>query len=194
MEKHAALFIYERVPGMTTSNSLPVLETRRTILRPHSIDDLDDCIALWSDPEVTRFISSKPFSRSETWARLLRYIGHWQVMGFSLWAVECRETGAFLGEAGFFEHRRDVVPAYEGMPEAGWVLKPSAHGKGLATEIMQAALYWADENIESTGTICLLDPWHKKSIRVAGKLGYENPSSVIFNGNPAITMVRLRTK
>ncbi|TIW41348.1 MAG: GNAT family N-acetyltransferase, partial [Mesorhizobium sp.] len=34
----------------------PVIETRRTVLRPHHLDDFDAYVAMWADPAVTRFI------------------------------------------------------------------------------------------------------------------------------------------
>lgn len=172
--------------------SVPVIETDRTILRCHKPEDLADCAAMWGDLEVSRYIASKPLSRSEVWARLLRSIAHWQVMKYGLWVVESKESHEFLGQVGFFEHRRDVIPPHEGIPEAGWVFKLEAHGKGLATETMQAALGWADHNIDCDSTICLFDPDHKGSWRVAEKLGYMNASTVTFNGAPAVTMKRHR--
>ena len=39
-------------------------------------------------------------------------------------------TGAFVGEVGFQERRRDIVPSMEGTLETGWGLRPAAHGKG----------------------------------------------------------------
>ena len=64
----------------------PVLETPRLLLRPHTLDDFPATFAMWSDPEVVRFIGGRPFTREEAWARLLRYVGHWTMLGYGMGA------------------------------------------------------------------------------------------------------------
>ena len=41
-----------------------------------------------------------PATREEAWARLLRYAGHWALLGYGFWLVEDRTTGSFVGEVG----------------------------------------------------------------------------------------------
>ena len=124
---------------------VPVIETERLILRGHRMEDFRDCAAMWALPEVVRYIGGKPFSGEEVWARLLRYVGHWQWMGFGFWALEEKATGAFAGELGFAEFKRELEPSIQGIPEIGWVLAPHAHGKGYATEAVQAVVAWGDK-------------------------------------------------
>jgi RimJ/RimL family protein N-acetyltransferase len=112
---------------------VPVIETERLILRGHRIEDFAACASIWSDPEVVHYIGGKPLTREDVWARLLRYAGHWQWMGFGMWAVEEKATGAFAGDLGFAEYKRDIEPPILGVPEIGWVLAPRAQGKGYAT-------------------------------------------------------------
>ena len=114
----------------------PTIETERTILRPHRLDDFDAYAAMWADPVVTRFIGGKPRTREESWIRFLRHPGMWSLLGYGFWAIEEKASGRFIGEAGFHDLKRDIVPSIEGMPEAGWALVPSAHGKGLASEVV----------------------------------------------------------
>jgi RimJ/RimL family protein N-acetyltransferase len=59
-----------------------------------------------------------------------------------------------------------------GVPEAGWALVPSAHGKGHATEAVGAAIVWDDANLASARTVCMIDPENAASIRVAQKCGF----------------------
>jgi hypothetical protein len=102
-----------------SATEIPVIETNRLILRGHRLDDFSDCVAMWSDPIVTRFIGGKPFSEEETWARLLRYAGHWSMMDFGYWAIEEKDTHSFVGESGFADFKRDIEPSIKGMPELG---------------------------------------------------------------------------
>ena len=146
---------------------IPVLETPRLRLRPHTVEDFEALAALWADPEVTRFIGGRPATREKSWARLLRYAGLWRLLGFGYWAVEDRETGAYLGDVGFADFNRPLDPAPPALPEIGWVLAPAAHGRGLATEAAGAALAWLGRDC-----FCIIDPAHTGSLRVAAKLGF----------------------
>ena len=77
---------------------VPMLETERLILRGHRLEDFDDSFALWSDPKVTRYTGNKPASREEVWNRLLRYVGHWALLGYGFWNVRERGSDRFVGE------------------------------------------------------------------------------------------------
>jgi RimJ/RimL family protein N-acetyltransferase len=61
---------------------VPTLETERLVLRGHRLEDFSDCVALWSDSVVTRFIGGIPSTPEDAWSRLLRYAGHWLLLGF----------------------------------------------------------------------------------------------------------------
>jgi RimJ/RimL family protein N-acetyltransferase len=134
-----------------------VIETPRLLLRRHTVADLDSCAGLWSDATVTRYIGGRPFTREETWARLLRYIGHWEALGFGFWAVEEKATGEFAGELGFADFKREMDPPITS-PEAGWAFLPRVHGRGYATEALGAALAWSDRHFHAPQTVCLIHP------------------------------------
>jgi RimJ/RimL family protein N-acetyltransferase len=97
---------------------------------------------MWADPIVTRYIGGKPLNAEESWARLLRYAGHWALLGFGYWVVEEKETGSFAGEIGFADYKRNMEPSLDGTPEIGWVIASEFHGKGYATEAVRAAVIW----------------------------------------------------
>jgi RimJ/RimL family protein N-acetyltransferase len=151
---------------------VPIIETDRLILRGHHPDDFDDFHAMWSVPDVIAMITGKPSARSETQTRLMRHIGHWAAFGWGYWALEDKATGQFAGDVGFGWFRRDIVPLIDDMPEMGWVLAASFHGKGYATEAGRAALAWMDKAMPRTKTCALFHPENKGSIRVADKLGF----------------------
>lgn len=176
-------------PAQSTA---PEILTARTRMRAHRIADFDAMVAMWSDDIVTRFILGRPSTESETWNRLLRYIGHWQALGFGYWAIEDRETGRFIGEAGFANYKRDIEPPLGDAPEAGWVLVPEVHGKGIATEVMSAALAWTDRNFADPETVCIFDPEHQGSMRVATKLGYRPSHLATYMDMPTQVMTRMR--
>jgi len=160
----------------------PRLETPRLVLRGHVIDDFDASAAMWADPNVVRYISGTPCSREEAWSRFLRYLGHWSLLGFGYWVVEDKDTGVFIGEAGFADYQREMEPSLGGRPEAGWVLKSSAHGQGFATEVVHRMITWADEFLEHRKTVCIFNPDHDVSIRVARKVGYIEIGTASYRG------------
>ena len=115
------------------SPDVPVLETERLRLRAFRRSDFEDYAALKADPEVQRYLSES-WDRGRSWRHLAFLVGHWQLGGAGIWAVEQRETGAFLGIVGFCEP--------EGWPgfELAWTLARRWWGMGYATEGARAAL------------------------------------------------------
>jgi RimJ/RimL family protein N-acetyltransferase len=172
--------------------TIPVLETERLRLRGHRVDDLDDCFAMWSAPEVTRYIGGKPSTRQQTWSRLVGYAGQWSLMGFGYWVIENRSTHRFLGELGFADFQREIAASMRGVPELGFALAPDARGKGYASEAVHAALAWGDEHLASDRTVCLIDEDNAASIRVVQKAGYAIFERAVFNNQPTLYLERMR--
>jgi RimJ/RimL family protein N-acetyltransferase len=169
--------------------AIPVLETERLILRGNRLDDFPALAALWGDPEVVRFISGKPSTAEESWSRLLRYVGHWALMGYGFWAIEEKASGRYVGETGLAEFRRDFTPALD-TPEVGWVLASWAHGKGYATEAVAAACGWGAERLPATPLACIIAPEHKASINVATKCGFRETARTTYKGGETIIFRR----
>lgn len=168
----------------------PELVTARLRLRMPRLDDFATMSAMWADESVVRFISGTPSTEAESWSRLLRYIGHWHGLGFGYWVVEDRATGAFMGEVGLADYRRDIAPPLGDAPEIGWVLAPAAHGRGLATEAAAAVVAWADATLAQDRTVCIFNPAHMASRRVAQKLGYSESHMATYKDRPTLVMQR----
>ena len=171
---------------------IPQIETERLLLRAHRMDDFAVCAAIWGDERVTRFIGGKPLSESEAWARFLRYPGHWQMMGFGYWALIEKASGAYIGDLGFADYKREIQPSIQGIPEIGWVLAAQAHGKGYATEAVQAAQAWGDANFGEPRTVCIIAPENLPSIRVAEKCGYRMVETATYKGQSTLLFERMR--
>ena len=166
----------------------PILETDRALLRPHRADDLDAYAALYTDPVVTRFLGAR--SREESWNRILRYAGMWQIVGFGLWAIEDKASGALVGEAGFHEMKREIVPAFDGAPEAGWVFTPAVHGRGFASEVVSRMHDWAKGRPGFERTVCIIAPENAASLAVAKKFGYREQAHTTYHGEPTVLLER----
>ena len=174
--------------------AIPVLETERFRLRGHMLTDFDASAAMWGDPDVVRFIGGRAFTADEVWARLLRYHGHWALLGYGFWVIEDRTTGLFLGEVGFADFKRPIEPAFGDTPEMGWSLAAAAHGKGVASETIAAAAAWGDAHFAHDHTVCIIDPENGASIRVAEKSGFREMRRADYRGTPTIVFERARVR
>jgi RimJ/RimL family protein N-acetyltransferase len=163
---------------------IPTLETERLILRPHRATDFDTYVEMWADPDVVRFIGGQPFDRENSWSRFLRTAGGWHHLGFGFFAIEEKATGLLVGEAGFHDLHRDLVPNIEGSLEAGWALMPTGQGWGYATEAMTAAIGWAETAFPGRWMTCIINPDNLPSVRVASRLGFVELARATYHEHP----------
>ena len=175
-----------------TARAAPVLETARLLLRPHRPDDLDAQAKAMGDPEVVRHLGGTPFSREDTWRRLLCAPGLWNLLGYGYWVVAARDDGRYLGQLGFADFKREMTPAIEGRPEMGWIFTPAAQGQGYATEAGLAALAWADEVLQAPEITAIIDAANIASIRVAEKCGFNENEPATYRGEPILLFRRRR--
>ena len=169
---------------------IPVLETERLILRGHLIADFPAYAAMWADPDVTRFIGGVPLAEEDAWGKFLRTFGQWDVMGFGFWSILEKQSGTRIGEVGFLEGRRDIVPSLKGVPECGWALVPAAHRKGYATEAVRAVLAWGDAHFGRVRMACIISPENAPSLRVAEKTGFREALRTTYKNTPTVLMYR----
>jgi ribosomal-protein-alanine N-acetyltransferase len=141
------------------------LDTPRLRLRPFQPGDLEAIHAVYSDPEVMRWVGTGPVADPGASERMLEsYAAHQRAHGFSFWAVEERSSGALLGDAGL--HR-----TVGGEVELGYTLGRAWWGRGYATE---AARAWLDAAFGKLGieeVVALAEPPNAASLRVLEKLG-----------------------
>jgi RimJ/RimL family protein N-acetyltransferase len=168
---------------------VPVIETERLRLRGHTLGDFEALAAMWADPAVVRFISGKPSTREESWARLLRYPGHWALLGYGFWAIEEKGSGAFVGEGGLADFKRDINPPVSA-PEQGWALAPAMHGKGYAHEAVSAMIAWGEAHFRRRDFVCMISPENAPSLKLAGKVGYREYARTTYKGDPTVLLRR----
>jgi RimJ/RimL family protein N-acetyltransferase len=127
-------------------------------------EDLDAYAALVADPEVMRFLGD-PQDRNLAWRGIAQWIGHWELRGYGLWAVERKSDGVLLGRVGLWNP--------EGWPgvEVGWALARGSWGQGYAYETAVAAADWAWENLAIERLLSVIASDNGRSRRVAERLG-----------------------
>jgi RimJ/RimL family protein N-acetyltransferase len=119
------------------------LETDRLLLRPFSTGDVDNLVALDSDPAVMRFINGgRATPREDVVEHVLPRFLWYQARpdGYGFWAVEEKASGAFIG---WFHLRPDPDGGDPEEPELGYRLLADFWGKGYATEGSRALIDWA---------------------------------------------------
>jgi RimJ/RimL family protein N-acetyltransferase len=147
---------------------MKILETQRLLLRHFVMDDLDDLVKFYSDPEVIKYIPDAPRTREETREELEWHRnGHPKFPELGLWATIYKETGQFIGRCGLLPWTIDGQHEVE----VAFALSKAYWGQGLATEAAQAIVAYGFEHLQLSRLICLIDHENLASIKVATKIG-----------------------
>jgi RimJ/RimL family protein N-acetyltransferase len=160
--------------------NIPEIETARLRLRALRADDFEAYAKMMADSEVTRYLADgKPLTRADAWRQLAMILGHWELRGFGLWAVEEKSTGDLLGRIGCYDP--EGWPAFE----IGYTLARHAWGKGYASEGAAAALEYARKVLGRRDITSVIKTGNHGSERVATKLGATLTETVPFYDSTA---------
>ncbi|NQE60709.1 GNAT family N-acetyltransferase [Caulobacter sp. RHG1] len=168
----------------------PILVTPRLTLSPPVLADFEDSRAMWADPVVVRHVGGRAFTEEESWTRLMRARGLWDLLGYGYWAVRETSTGRYVGEVGFADLRRALEPNLFGLPEMGWVLAAWSHGQGFGTEAVRAGLSWIDQTLAPPLVPCIIDVENTASIALATKVGFTLQTHTTYKGAAIVVMER----
>jgi ribosomal-protein-alanine N-acetyltransferase len=142
---------------------LPLL-TERLLIRTFVPEDRAAMQAMYDDPEVMRHITVAGEDPS-TW--VLSYIRHQANHGYSFWALEDRETGEVIGEAGLAP-----LDGTGSEIELGYLLRRDRWGEGLATEAAAACRDAAFDGLGVGHVMAVVDEANAASLRVLEKVGF----------------------
>jgi len=169
---------------------IPRIETDRLVLRPWRKDDFRPYHAIVSHPQVHKHFGPEPMTAEDCWRRMMASVGGWQLNGFGTWAVDRKSDNKLVGNVGFFTVWRDLEPEFGNEPEMGWMFAAETHGQGIAGEACRAAIAWAEANLQPTPVWAIIAPANEPSLKLAGKLGFEQIGETTYHGDPTLVLRR----
>ncbi len=160
------------------------LNSERLLLRPLVATDLDLMIALYTDPEISKFIDG-PHSKEHIAVQMSNYTKRGGGGCIGAWCVIEQATGEKVGTAELLplpiDRDETDFSLIEGpeLPDAeieiGYALKKSAWGKGYATEAARRLLAFAFEETQLSEVVGVIDPRNGASRSVLTKSGLIEP-------------------
>lgn len=157
------------------------LLTKRLRMTPLTEQDIDISTAIWTDPEVVKYIC-EPSTVEELKVEMPLVTKRGGNGCIGIWCVADRLTGEKYGEAYLLpmpveEHDVDhslLVPEKipDGEIELGYFLKKSAWGKGYATEISACLLKFIFETTPLNELIASVNDENLASKHVLEKSGF----------------------
>lgn len=150
---------------MTTTYSIPTLETERLTLRPPQISDVDVFTAFMTSERAT-FVGG-PTDKAYAARSFASFSGQWLLRGYGLFIGTLKsDPETPLGGFGIFH------PLHFEEPEFGWSLYDGANeGKGYVTEAMRTIIPWAWDVIGTDTAQSHIDEGNDASVAVAKALG-----------------------
>ncbi|MEM7319687.1 MAG: GNAT family N-acetyltransferase [Pseudomonadota bacterium] len=141
----------------------PVLETERLILRKPGPQDTDTVLEFFLSDRAKHV--GGPYTLGGAWRQFAAEVGHWDLLGFGMWAVTRKGDDQILGLIGPW------CPADWPENEIGWLVFGDAEGKGIAFEAARAALDHAFDTLGWTTAVSYIDHDNARSIALAERLG-----------------------
>ena len=168
--------------------SITLLETERLILRVPQLSDIDNLIALRTDPEVMsclggfgqEFGTGVIQEADEIAYQLSLAQDYFDTYGLGFFCAFEKETWAFIGQAGLFHlcfntQQSDIELAYR--------LHKKYWGRGYATELAIALIDWGLYTYKLPKIIAPVHPGNKRSIRVLEKAGMTCQETIHHKGH-----------
>ncbi|MCB1517435.1 MAG: GNAT family N-acetyltransferase [Hyphomicrobiaceae bacterium] len=158
-----------------------IIETERLVLRPFTLDDLDEFTAINADPEVMRYFPST-MTKAQSTEAIERYLGKLAADGYSFLAAELEKTGELAGVIGLSRFNAQLRTTIPGLPnvEVGWRLRRDLWGQGLATEGAAACLDFGFQALNLPEIVAITSVGNTPSRRVMEKLGMSHVAGANF--------------
>lgn len=152
--------------------------TERLVIRPLTVEDGERHHAIFSNPDVVRYLYEEPLDRRSADEHLLRRCkdelpqeGEWLNLG-----VELGGEGVLIGELGL-----TLVSIANGHCEIGYVFDPATSGSGYATEGATFMVEVAFSVLRAHRVSARLDARNLSSQQLLERLGMRREGHLIEN-------------
>jgi len=142
------------------------LKTKRLGFRCWTAEDLPLALAIWGDPEVTRFVGG-PSSVAKVRKKLQREMANMRDHRVQYWPMFLLTSGEHIGCAGLRPYGAAL-----NVREMGYYLRPVYWGMGTAEEAGRAVIDVAFTRLSVNTLIAAHHPANARSRRVLEKLGF----------------------
>ena len=120
-----------------------MMETKRLRIRRYTREDFDVLYEILSDPETMKYYP-RPYDQNGVNRWINWCLDSYEKHGYGLWALELKETGAFIGDCGISMQNIDG----EILPEIGYHINKNYWRQGYAKEACSAVKDWFFENTD----------------------------------------------
>ncbi len=164
--------------------STETFRTDRLVAAPLRPGDFADLRRLHGDPRVMATLSAdgQPLPEEETRRALRRHLDHWQRHGYGLWAFRDPADGRFVGYCGLKHTEVDGKDEVE----LAYAVVADDWGRGLATEMAEAALGVGFERLGLPEVVCFTLTTNRASRRVMEKAGFTYEREIVHAGLPHV--------
>jgi RimJ/RimL family protein N-acetyltransferase len=137
--------------------------------------DLEHAIALWGDPQVTRYISARGFTRDDIAERLSREIESQRRHSLQYWPLFLIATGEHVGCCGL--RRRDSEPE---VPELGFHIASRHWRRGYALEAAARVIDYAFTELGAPALFAGHNPHNAASRALLARLGFVHTHDELY--------------
>ena len=155
-----------------------IIQTERLILRLWKPEDMQPYYEINQDPEVIRYLRG-PLTMEQVQDFIPAANAHYDRHGYTLWAVEFKETGELIGFIGlnYIDWKAPFTPAVE----IAWRLGLHFWGNGYATEGARAVLEYGFMVLGIQKIVSFTVPANTRSIWVMERIGLQRDANGDFN-------------
>lgn len=160
---------------------IETFRTERLVAERLSVDHLGELLRMNRDPRVMATLGGvRPDRETERYLR--DNLEHWERYGFGIWAFRDGADDSFVARAGL---RHTHVGGSDEV-ELAYALRSEYWGRGLATELAEAAVALGFERLGLEDIVAFTLPTNRGSWRVMEKTGFEYERDVVHAGLPHV--------
>ena len=162
------------------SQSSPVIETTRLLLRPMQAEDTEVLLPIFADPLVMASFGESPFTREQMQRWLQNNLDHQSKYGYGLFAVILKAEDVLIGDCGLEWMELEGVS----VAELGYDFRSAYWNQGYATEAATAVRDYAFQTLGLPQIVSLIRVGNQASRRVAEKIGMRLLGEIMRYGRP----------